>query len=81
MKSVIKNFVKRSGLLSIANKLTSNKLNIVLYHGFLSNLNLESVNNMFAKKFISSNEFEEHLKLYLRYATPTSLKEVGYTQG
>jgi peptidoglycan/xylan/chitin deacetylase (PgdA/CDA1 family) len=75
MKSVLKNFVQRAGLLRIVNKLTSNKLNIVLYHGFMSNLNLESVSNMFAKKFISSNEFEEHLKIYLRYAIPISLQE------
>jgi peptidoglycan/xylan/chitin deacetylase (PgdA/CDA1 family) len=77
MKRIIKKIAQHLRLLSIANKLTSNKLNIVLYHGFLSNKNLESVNNIFAKKFISSYDFEEHLKLYLRYATPVSLQEVA----
>jgi peptidoglycan/xylan/chitin deacetylase (PgdA/CDA1 family) len=76
MRSVFKKAAKNIGLLSIANQLTSKKLNIVLYHGFSSNNSFESVDNMFIKRFISHNDFEQHLKLYIKYARPTSLLEI-----
>lgn len=78
MKSLIKKLAKNFGFFSIANKLTSNKLNIILYHGFFSKKNFKSFTNVFMKKFISSDEFEKHLRLFIRYATPISLENLFF---
>jgi peptidoglycan/xylan/chitin deacetylase (PgdA/CDA1 family) len=73
MKMAFKKFLKYFGLLHLANKLTSNKLNIVLYHGFIRTHDTDLIDQPFYKKFVTEKDFENHLKLYLRYTTPISL--------
>ena len=61
-------------MLRISNELTPQKLSIMLYHGFCDSQNKgEGTPN---SKFMPITEFERHLKVYLKYGTPISLKDL-----
>lgn len=71
MKRFLKGMSKVTGLLKASNEMTPRKLSIMLYHGFCEgNSKGESTPD---SKFIPIREFEEHLKVYLKYGTPMSL--------
>jgi peptidoglycan/xylan/chitin deacetylase (PgdA/CDA1 family) len=74
MKTFLKRTSKFTGLLRISNELTAHKLSIMLYHGFCDSKNKgERTPN---SKFMPISEFEQHLKVYLKYGTPISLKDL-----
>jgi len=74
MKTFLKRMSRYTGFLRISNELTPNKLSIMLYHGFCERKNKgERTLNL---KFMPISEFEQHLKLYLKYGTPISLKDL-----
>lgn len=75
MKRFIKRVIRFSGLLSIINQLTFDKLNVMLYHGFAADKDFAEP--IFRKKFLPISEFEQHLKLYLKYGTPVSLSDLA----
>jgi len=66
----------RSGLLYLANYLTSGKLNIMCYHGFVPKKNKPFCKNPLVNKFLPADVFEKHLELYLEYSTPISLETI-----
>ena len=61
-------------MLRISNELTPHKLSIMLYHGFCEakNRGKSTLNS----KFMPISEFEQHLKVYLKYGTPISLRDL-----
>jgi peptidoglycan/xylan/chitin deacetylase (PgdA/CDA1 family) len=74
MKAFLKRMSRYTGLLRISNELTPHKLSIMLYHGFCDSKNRgENTPN---SKFMPISEFERHLKVYLKYGTPISLKDL-----
>jgi len=74
MKTFLKRTSRYTGLLRISNELTPHKLNIMLYHGFCDSKNKgERTPN---SRFMAISEFERHLKVYLKYGTPISLKDL-----
>jgi len=66
-------------LLRISNKLTSHKVSIMLYHGFSESKNKEGEWTLHSK-FMPISEFEQHLKVYLKYGNPISLTDLLYNE-
>ena len=58
----------------ISNELTPHKLSIMLYHGFCESKN-KGERTLYSE-FMPISEFEQHLKVYLKYGTPISLKDL-----
>ncbi len=74
MKSAVKTIAASMGFLKAINHVTSNKINIMLYHGFREMAARE--NNGAMRKLLPIETFEEHVKIYVRYGAPLSLHEV-----
>jgi peptidoglycan/xylan/chitin deacetylase (PgdA/CDA1 family) len=74
MKTFLKRMSRYTGLLRISNALTPDKLSIMLYHGFCESKNKGE--SSLDSKFMPISEFEQHLKVYLKYGTPISLNDL-----
>jgi len=74
MKTFLKGISKYTGLLKASNELTPHKLSIMLYHGFREGKNRGE--SALDSKFLPISEFEQHLKVYLKYGTPISLSRL-----
>lgn len=61
-------------MLRISNELTPHKLSIMLYHGFGESENKGEW--PLYSEFMPISEFEQHLKVYLKYGTPISLEDL-----
>jgi peptidoglycan/xylan/chitin deacetylase (PgdA/CDA1 family) len=78
MKTFLKSVSGYTGLLRISNELTRHKLSIMLYHGFSESKNRGEWT--FNSKFMPISEFEQHLKVYLKYGNPISLTDLLYKE-
>jgi peptidoglycan/xylan/chitin deacetylase (PgdA/CDA1 family) len=74
METFLKRMSRYTGLLRISNELTPHKLSIMLYHGFGESENKGE--RPLYSEFMPINEFEQHLKVYLKYGTPISLEDL-----
>lgn len=72
METFLKRMSRYTGLLRISNELTPHKLSIMLYHGFCESKNRGEYT--LHSEFMPICEFEQHLKVYLKYGTPISLE-------
>jgi peptidoglycan/xylan/chitin deacetylase (PgdA/CDA1 family) len=72
MKTFLKRMSRYTGLLRISNELTPHKLSIMLYHGFCESKSKGEYT--LHSEFMPIREFEQHLKVYLKYGTPISLE-------
>jgi peptidoglycan/xylan/chitin deacetylase (PgdA/CDA1 family) len=78
METFLKRMSRYTGLLRISNELTPHKLSIMLYHGFCESKDKgEWTPN---SEFMPISKFEQDLKVYLKYGTPISLKDLLYKE-
>ena len=63
-----------TGLLRVSNELTPHKLSIMLYHGFSESK--DKGEWTLNSEFMPISKFEQDLKVYLKYGTPISLKDL-----
>lgn len=75
MKQFIKKIACYTGFFRISSWINRDLLNILMYHGFSPNSGIDILTN-FGGKHLNIEEFENHLKLIIKYCTPISLEKV-----